>query len=142
MRAQSVAEPTPQKGSTEFQVWSGGGHSAANGAPNTAVWNVGVRYGWVLTNARGPGLLRGRFEYAVDAVPMNLIFQLGGVAYGVGVNPFALKWNFDTGKRVAPYFDMGGGLLFTSSDVPPGISRINFASGPAFGANVGHGKAH
>ncbi len=141
-RGQSVAEPTPQKGGSEIQVWTGAGHSALNGVGATGVWNAGLRYGWILTNARGPGFLRGRFEYAVDAVPMYLIFQPQGVAYGVGLNPFALKWNFDTSGRVAPYFDFGGGILFTSSRVPAGVSRINFASGTAIGANVGHGKVH
>lgn len=132
----------PRKGGTEIQVWSGAGHSALNGTRNTGIWSAGLRYGWILTNARGPGFLRGRFEYAVDAVPMYLIFQPRGVTYGVGVNPIALKWNFDTSGRVAPYFDFGGGVLFTSSNVPTGISSINFASGPALGVNVGHGKAH
>jgi len=141
-RGQTVAEPTPQKGSTEFQVWTGGGHSIANGAGNTGVWNVGVRYGWVLTDARGPRFLRGRFECVVDAVPGYVIFQPRGAVYGVGINPLGLKWNFDTGRRVAPYFDMDGGLLLTSSNVPSGISRVNFASGPGVGANFGHGKAH
>lgn len=141
-RGQSTAEQWPQKGGSELQVWTGGGHSALNGIGNTSAWNAGLRYGWILTNARGPGFLRGRFEYAVDAVPVYLIFQPRGVTYGVGLNPLALKWNFDTSRRVAPYFDFGGGVLFTSGDVPAGISRINFASGPALGVNIGHGKAH
>ena len=141
-RGQSAAEQGPKKGGNEIQVWTGAGHSAFNGAGATAVWNAGLRYGWILTNARGPGVLRGRFEYAVDAIPLYLIFQPQGVAYGVGLNPFALKWNFDTSGRVAPYFDFDGGLLFTSSRVPAGVSRINFTSGSAIGANVGHGKAH
>lgn len=141
-RAQSAADQGPQKGGTEVQVWTGVGHSASGGASSTSVWNAGLRYGFILTNVHGPGFLRGRFEYAVDAVPMYLIFQPSGTVYGVGVNPFALKWLFDTSSRVAPYFDLGGGVLFTSSKVPAGVSRVNFASGPAVGVNVGHGKAH
>ena len=88
-----------------------------------------MRYGWVLTNPHGPSFLRGRFEYAVDAVPFYLIFQPQSMAYGAGFNPFALKWIFDTRGRVMPYFDLGGGVLFTSRQVPDGISNINFASG-------------
>lgn len=141
-RGQTVAEQTPQKGDSEVQIWTSAGHSAFNGVGATGLWNGGLRYGWILTNARGPGFLRGRFEYAVDAVPMYLIFQPRGVVYGAGLNPFALKWNFDTSGRVAPYFDFGGGVLFTSSDVPAGVSRVNFTSGAALGVNVGHGKAH
>lgn len=141
-RGQSTAEQWPEKGGTEFQVWTGAGHSALNGVGNTGVWNAGLRYGWILTNARGPGFLRGRFEYAVDAVPMYVFFQPRGIVYGAGLNPFALKWNFDTSGRVAPYFDFGGGVVFTTSDVPAGVSSINFASGAGFGLNIGHGKAH
>jgi lipid A 3-O-deacylase PagL len=136
------ADQGPHKGGEEIQVWSGVGHSAINGIDHIAVWNMGLRYGVILTDAHGPGFLRGRLEYAVDAVPISLIFQPGAVAYGAGVNPFAFKWLFDRRGRVAPYFEFGGGVLFTSRDVPTGVSNINFASGSAIGANVGHGKAH
>jgi hypothetical protein len=135
-------DPGPQKGSEEIQVWTAVGHSAINGVGHTAVWNIGLRYGVILTDAHGPGFLRGRLEYAVDAVPVSVIFQPAGAVYGAGVNPFAFKWLFDRRGRVAPYFDFGGGVLFTSRDVPAGVSNINFASGPGMGANVGHGKAH
>ena len=141
-RGQSATDQGPQKGGNELQVWTGAGHSAFNGIGDTGVWNAGLRYGWILTNARGPGFLRGRFEYAVDAVPLNVVFQPKGAVYGVGLDPLGLKWNFDTSRRLAPYIDFGGGLLFTTSKVPAGISRINFASGPAIGVNIGHGKAH
>jgi hypothetical protein len=134
-------DPGPHKGGEEIQVWTAVGHSTINGTPHTGLWNAGFRYGVILTDAHGPGFLRGRLEYALDAVPINLIFQPSGVVYGVGVNPFAFKWIFDR-QRVAPYFDFGGGVLFTSRDVPAGISNINFASGPGIGVNVGHGKAH
>ena len=141
-RGQSVVQPTPHKGASEIQIWTGAGHSAINGTDHTGLWSAGLRYGVILTDAHGPGFLHGRLEYAVDAVPLNLIFQPSGVVYGVGVNPFAFKWILDTSGRVAPYIDFGGGVLFTSRDVPPGVSNINFTPGAALGANVGHGKAH
>jgi hypothetical protein len=141
-RAQSAASEEPETGGTEVQVWTGLGHSASGGASSTTVWNAGLRYGFILTDLHGPGPLRGRFEYAVDAVPMYVIFQPKGAVYGVGLNPFALKWLFKTRGRVSPYFDLGGGVLLTSSQVPAGVSRVNFASGPAVGVNVGRGKAH
>jgi len=141
-RGQSVTEPTPHKDSTEIQIWTGAGHSAVNGIDHTGLWNAGLRYGVILTDTHGPGFVRGRLEYAVDAVPLYLIFQPSGVVYGAGVNPFAFKWILDTSYRVAPYFEFTGGVLFSSRDVPPGVSNINFASGAALGANIGHGKAH
>jgi hypothetical protein len=94
---------------------------------------LGFRYGWILTEARGPGVLRGRLEYAVDAVPAFLVFQPTDTAYGAAVNPVALIWNFDTHGRVVPYIDLGGGVLFTNKQVPPGTSGINFTTDGAVG---------
>jgi len=97
---------------------------------------VGFRYGWVLTNPHLPGFLKGRFEYAVDAVPMFLVFQPANTAYGAGVNPLNLKWNFVTSGKVVPYLELSGGTLFTSQEVPSGTSKVNFTSGAALGAHV------
>jgi hypothetical protein len=127
------SQSAPQRGGNELQVWTGGGHGLNGSTSDTGVWNVGVRYGWVLTNPHGPGFLRGRFEYAVDVVPVFLAFQPVGTSYGFGVNPFALKWNLETRRSVVPYFELGGGTLFTNHEVPAGTSRVNFTSGGAFG---------
>src|SRR6266852_1709552 len=70
----------PEKSGNEVQVWTGGGHGLSGSTSDTGVWNVGVRYGWVLTNPHGPGFLRGRFEYAVDVVPIFPVFQPTGAA--------------------------------------------------------------
>lgn len=126
----------PAAGGNEIQFWTGGGHSVPGGTRNTGVWSVGFRYGWVLTNPHLPGPLKGRFEYAVDAVPMFLVFQPAGTAYGAGVNPLNLKWNFATSGRVVPYLELSGGTLFTSQDVPLGTSRVNFTSGTALGTHI------
>jgi lipid A 3-O-deacylase len=123
----------PERGGNELQVWTGGGHGLSGSTSDTGVWNVGVRYGWVLTNPHGPGFLRGRFEYAVDVVPVFPVFQPSGTAYGFGLNPLGLKWNLDMGRRVVPYVELGGGTLFTNHEVPAGTSRANFTSGGAFG---------
>src|SRR5262249_49385871 len=66
---QSAPQDAPEKGGHEVQVWAGGGHSVSGGTHDTGVFNVGLRYGWVLTGSHGPALLKGNFEYAVDAVP-------------------------------------------------------------------------
>src|SRR5205807_4333259 len=85
----------PEKGSNEIQVWAGGGHSVPGGTKNTGAFNAGLRYGWVLTDPHLPGLLRGRFEYALDAGPILLIFQPANTAFGLGFDPLGLKWNFE-----------------------------------------------
>lgn len=128
---------TPEEGATEVQVWTSAGHSVPGGRGNTGIWNAGLRYGWVLTYPHGPGFLNGRFEYAIDAVPAYLIFQPTGTAYGVGLNPLNLKWNFtQRSGRFAPYLELSGGTLFTTSKVPPRTSAINFTSGAALGTHL------
>ena len=129
------AQTGPEQGGSEIELWTAGGHSVSGGRGNTGIWNFGLRYGWVLLDSHGPGFLRGRFEYAIDAVPAYLIFQPANTAYGVGVNPLNLKWNFERHGRVVPYAELSGGLLFTTHEVPPGTSSVNFTPSAAFGAH-------
>jgi len=129
----SRAQAGPEQGGHDLQLWTGGGHGLNGSTASSGVWNVGARYGWILTAPHGPGLLRGQFEYAVDVVPVFLVVQRTGTAIGFGLNPFALKWNFTRSRKVVPYFELGGGTLFTNTDVPPGTSRVNFTSSGALG---------
>ena len=129
------AQARPEDGAHEWQLWTGGGHGVSGRTSDTGVWNVGLRYGWVLTRPHGPGWLCGRFEYAVDALPVFLVFQRANTAYGVGVNPLGLKWNFATRGRVAPYVELGGGMLFTNHEVPSRTSSVNFTPGGAVGTH-------
>jgi hypothetical protein len=123
----------PEKGGHELQVWTTGGYGVKGIASHTGVWTAGVRYGWVLTAPHGPGFLRGRYECAVDAVPVFMLFQPASTAYGAALNPFVSKWNFDTHSRIVPYVELGGGALLTNIQVPPGASRVNFTSAGAVG---------
>jgi lipid A 3-O-deacylase len=129
------AQSAPEYGSRELEVWSGGGYGVKGVAKDTGVWNVGLRYGWVLTDAHGPGPLRGRFEYAIDAVPVFWLWQPEGLAYGAGLNPFALKWIFDSKQKAVPYVELGGGTLFTNVKVPAGTSHANFTDSAAIGVH-------
>jgi hypothetical protein len=130
------AQARPEDGGREFQLWTGGGPSVAGGTSDTGVWNVGLRYGWILTRPHGPGFLNGRFEYVVDAVPVFMVFQPRSTAFGAGVNPLGLKWDFAARGRIEPYFELNGGTLFTSHDVPDGTSDINFTSAAALGMHL------
>src|SRR6266567_5992237 len=69
------AQVGPVEGGHELQVWTGGGHGLRGSQSGDGVWNVGFRYGLILTRPHGPGFLRGRLEYAVDAVPVFLVVQ-------------------------------------------------------------------
>jgi hypothetical protein len=134
----------PEHGS-EWEVWTGAGADPI-GTPGVTlgngVWNAGFRYGWILTDAHGPGFLRGRFEYAVDAVPVVLVFQPGGTAYGAGLDPWIMKWNFEARRRISPYIELGGGALFSTRQIPLGENRFNFTPTGAIGVNLLRGKYH
>ncbi len=127
------AQAGPVEGGHELQVWTGGGHGINGSQSGDGVWNIGFRYGLILTAPHGPGFLRGRLEYAVDAIPIFLVVQKTNTAYGAGINPFAFKWALDTRKSVVPYLEIGGGTLFTNTKVPEGTSRINFTTSGAAG---------
>jgi hypothetical protein len=147
--AQSTATPDvgdqgPERGH-EWEIWTGAGGDPI-GTPKVTLgnglWTAGARYGWILTDAHGPGVLRGRFEYAVDAVPVLVVFQPGGAAYGIGVNPWIMKWNFATRGRVSPYIEIGGGLVFSTRQLPLGANKFNFSPTGAIGVNLLRGKYH
>jgi len=130
------AQVRPEDGGREIQVWTGGGYSVPGGTSDTGVWNLGLRYGWVLTRPHGPGFLKGRFEYAVDGVPVFLVFQPANAAYGAGFNPLNLKWNFASRGALSPYIELSGGTLFTNHDVPTGTNTVNFTSCAALGTHI------
>jgi lipid A 3-O-deacylase len=123
----------PVEGEHEVQVWTGGGHGINGSQSGDGVWNLGLRYGLILTGPHGPGFLRGRLEYAVEAVPAFVIVQKQNTAFGAGVNPFAFKWALATRGSMVPYFEVGGGTLFTNTQVPTGTSRVNFTTSAALG---------
>ena len=131
----SRAQAGPEQGGHDMEIWTGGGHGLNGSTASTDVWNLGLRYGWILTAPHGPGFLQGQFEYAVDVVPVFVVVQKHENAFGFGLNPFALKWNFTKARKVVPYFELGGGTLFANNNVPAGTSRVNFTSSGALGVH-------
>jgi hypothetical protein len=130
------AQAGPEQGGHEIEIWTGGGHSVSGGRGDTSAFNAGLRYGWILTGPHLPGFLRGRFEYAVDAVPVFLVFQPANTAYGAGFDPIALKWNFERRGRLSPYLELCGGTLFTNNDVPQYTNTVNFTDQAALGVHI------
>jgi lipid A 3-O-deacylase len=130
------AAPGPEEDGHEVQVWGGGGHSVPGGRSDTGIFDLGLRYGWVITGEHLPGILRGRFEYVLDAEPVYLIFQPANTAYGWGFNPLGLKWNFARRGRLSPYLELSGGTLFSDHSVPTYTNTVNFTSAAALGTHV------
>lgn len=139
-----VPDRLPVRG-TEIEVWAGGGADpiGSNGVTQgNSQLTAGLRYGWILTDAHGPGFLRGRFEYAVDAIPVFMVFQPGGHATGFGFDPWIMKWNLEPHHRISPYIELGGGGLISTKQIPIGESRFNFTPTGALGINLLRGKYH
>jgi hypothetical protein len=112
----------------------GGSTSFAN-TPSAQTFLAAVRIGRVLTHEVGHNALRGSFEMAVDLIPVNEFWIHGNAQYAGAIDPFIAKWNFTGGKTVSPYLAAVGGVVFSSSNLPPGdTSQVNFTSGAELGA--------
>ena len=132
----------PQTGAYELQFWSAGGDGLriAPSNPKGRFWNVGLRFGYVFTGEHGPGPLRGRFEYVADVIPVIHFHFPGQTAWGGGIVPVGMKWDFVTRHRIAPYAEVNGGGLVTNNDVPPRGSMLNFTASGSLGVHVLRGK--
>ena len=126
----------PGEGANEVQVWAGGGHSVAGGTQRTEAFDFGFRYGWVITGPHLPGILRGNFEYTVDAIPLYLIFQPANTAYAGGFDPLGLKWDFERHGRFVPFVELSGGVLFSTHNIPTYTNTVNFSPSAALGTHI------
>lgn len=124
---QDFRAQTLKKGAWELGVLAGGGTGLGK-SDNTQFFYAGGRAGYILTGEHLPGLLRGNFEWAVDVLPLYPILTPdGGGIYGASIKPAIWQWNFTSFKKFAPYVAAAGGVVFTTSNVPPGdTSTINF----------------
>lgn len=123
------------RGTWEFGAFLGGGTGAGKSS-NTQFLVAGGRAGRVLTlDLARNTFLRGNFECAVELMPVYTVFTPGGAVYGASIKPIILRWNFTANRRVIPYFHLAGGVVFTTSDVPPpNTSSINFT--PQLGGGI------
>lgn len=126
---------TDGRGTWELGAFLGGGTGAGKSS-DTQFLFAGGRLGRVLTPDLGHStFLRGNFEYAVEVMPVYTDFTPNGAVYGASIKPIILRWNFTANRRIVPYFHFAGGVLFTTSDVPPpNTSSINFT--PQLGGGV------
>lgn len=123
--AQQSSKPLDEQ-PWDFGVWMGGGFSVPGGTADTQAYNLGIRVGKVLTDDHGSGFLRGNFEWSADVMPFYSLLHPANDVYGGGFNPVNLKWNFTRYSRMIPYLELGGGVLFTNTEVPAGTSSVNF----------------
>lgn len=98
---------------------------------------AGAQAGKVLTGNVGPGLLHGNFEYGVQLFPFwqsytpkiqrelcpatsacSGPYTVGGTFTGASITPIILRWNFAGTKRISPWVQGAGGLLWTNHKYP------------------------
>jgi hypothetical protein len=94
-----------------------------------------VSWGRELTFSGGPGLLRGRFVWAIEVTPLYAQFSPDTV-HGAGVAPLFWRWNFDPRGRWRPFAELSMGGLWTSAPIPEGTSSANFTAHAGLGTRI------
>ena len=128
---------------------------------------AGVHGGKVLTGNVGHGMMRGNFEYGVEVFPFwqaytptsqrqNCVaiaggqpmascsapFQIGGTFTGVSITPMILRWNFAGTRRVTPWVQGTGGVVWTNHKYPAYGGPPANSSGGVFNGTFGANGAN
>ncbi len=99
-----------------------------------------LSWGRVLTDLRGPGFARGRFEWAVELSPLVVEWK-SGRARGLGLAPLQWRWNLVPRRGVHPFVEVGGGAIWTTSPMPAGTTGSNFMTHGGVGFRLLGGRA-
>ena len=128
-------------------VLTQGGFGVTQGRGNFKFFMAGVHVGKVLTPNVGHGLIRGNFELGVEVFPLwqsytptfqrqNCVyvtnplfpgvqqascsapFKVGGTFTGASITPDILRWNFAGTRRLSPWIQGAGGLVWTNHKYP------------------------
>ena len=86
-----------------------------------------ISWGRELTGDLGRGIIRGRFVWAVEAMPIFAQAQPTHV-YGVGIAPVLWRWNFAPRPRWSAFGELAMGGLWSSAPVPEQTKRANFTA--------------
>lgn len=94
-----------------------------------------ISWGRVLSGPKLQGALRGRFEWAFEATPIYGQYDPDTV-FGYGVSPLVWRWNFEPRGRYAPFAQLSGGALWTTSAVPQRTTTANFTANAGAGVRI------
>ena len=165
--AQAVPQESPVQAQARAQGWEYGavfqsGKGITDMRDDFQFFMAGAHLGKVLTPQIGRGALRGNFEYAVEVFPYwqsntptfqrqscvatgvpNVIscstpYTVGGTYHGASITPIILRWNFTAGRKIMPWVQGAGGVLWTNHKYPAyGQGPVNLGNdGPNADASV------
>ena len=113
----------------EWTVSIGAAHSVklfqSTSGRSYAVQTVG--WGRELSRPWGPGVLRGQFTWAVEAMPIFAQFSPSAI-YGFGFAPVVWRWNFAPRPRYSIFAELSMGGLWTTNPIPEKTGRGNFTA--------------
>lgn len=101
---------------------------------------VTVSWGRDLTRDTGPGWLRGRLMWAIEAMPVYWQHR-PTTTVGAAISPLVWRWRFVPARRAAAFAELAFGGLLTADPVPEGTETANFVSHGAFGIRWRPGRA-
>ena len=151
---EGLSKPDPTSRPLEGGVLVQGGKGVTDQRNDYIFLMAGGHAGKVLTGNFGPGRLRGNFEFAAELYPFwqsytpkvertkcsdvngflscSPNYTVGGTFTGITVTPIILRWNFAGTRRLTPWVQGAGGLLWTNHKYPPfGTTQQSIAnSGP------------
>ena len=123
---------------------------------------AGGHVGKSLTPELGHGLFKGNFEYGIEVFPFwqsitpkfqriscpaNTLnpsqctapYTVGGRFTGASVTPIILRWNYTHGRRLMPWVQAAGGVVWTNHKYPA-VGGLNYLdptqTGPAADTSV------
>jgi lipid A 3-O-deacylase len=137
----ALAQSTPDASPLAHPGWNFGakvaGGSSITVDPQVGIVEASATVGRVLSHTRGRRAMRGTFEWGAEITPMYMFRENDRNTYGWGFSPVILRWNFTAHRRVVPFVEAAGGVIFTPRDFPAGnTSTANFCEGLGLGAHL------
>jgi hypothetical protein len=151
--AAAASPPMPDRGGAADAAGAGPARGAEWLAGAGGAWSMrildaaaGRRYvpvfaSWAhdVTRDRGPGVLRGRFAWGVEVMPLYLQDRPTTTA-GAAVLPLVWRWRLTPRRGVVPFGELAFGGLFTGDPVPEGTVSSNFFAYGGIGVRLRPGR--
>lgn len=136
--AQPAATAVPTHLAHEWHVSAGVARSVnlyqSKAGRSYAVQTIG--WSRELTRDLGPGAVRGRFAWGIEAMPVFAQFEPSNI-YGAGFAPLVWRWNFTPHPRWSAFAELSMGGLWTTDAIPSGTSDLNFSAHWGGGVRIG-----